>query len=233
MTLAKQQFALQELDLALDRIHVQMAKAGAELNSDPGIEKLESALQGEIEIVSQVQSQHRLQVLESEGQRERSARLDEQLYGGTVTNPRDLKSLEEEASNARALLEQLDGQLLELTIQSEESQNKRENLEKELADGQAAWETRQEELQKHIKLWTEESESVTEERNAMAATLDAVSLQQYERLRQSKGGRAVAKVERGLCQGCRMALPTQQQQRVRSGRQTVLCSSCGRILFLS
>ena len=44
---------------------------------------------------------------------------------------------------------------------------------------------------------------------------------------------AVAKMERGLCQGCRMALPTQQQQRVRNGRQTVLCNTCGRILFLS
>jgi predicted nucleic acid-binding Zn-ribbon protein len=58
-------------------------------------------------------------------------------------------------------------------------------------------------------------------------------LQRYEALRRTKGGLAVAKVVRGLCQACRMSLPTQLQQRVRNGRQTVLCSSCGRMLLLS
>ncbi len=233
MTIAKQLYTLQELDIALDRMHAQMSQAEEELGVCPSIDHLESALQKEMELLSQTQSQHRAQSLESESHRERSTRLDEQLYGGAVTNPRDLKSLEEEAVNARELLERLDAQLLELTIQSEESQNKRDSLQKQLADGQAAWEIRQEELRNDIKRWTEESDSIAEQRSALAATFDAVALQQYQRLRQSKGGQAVAKVERGLCQACRMALPTQQQQRVRSGRQTVLCNSCGRILFLS
>ena len=65
----------------------------------------------------------------------------------------------------------------------------------------------------------------------MAAQVEPPLLQRYETLRQAKGGRAVAKVERDLCQGCRMSLPTQLRQRVRSGRQAVNCSSCGRMLF--
>ena len=219
--------------MALSGIIDQKASAEQELGSDPGIEKVKTALQEENEQLLQLQSQHRLQQLESESQRDRSARLDEQLYGGAITNPRDLESLQEEASHARELLEQQDAQLLELTIQSDESQSKRDRLERELADGQAAWDTRQEELRRDIKRWTEESESVEVQRNDLAASLDPVTLRQYDQLRQSKGGLAVAKVERGLCQACRMSLPTQQQQRVRSGRQTVLCSSCGRILFLN
>jgi predicted nucleic acid-binding Zn-ribbon protein len=232
MTLAKQLHSLQELDLALSRVNKQKARAEKELAYDPGIEKVKTALQKENEQLLQVQSQHRLQQLESESQRERSARLDEQLYGGTVTNPRDLESLQPEASHARELLEQQDAQLLELTIQSDESQSKRDSLENDLASGQAAWDIRQEELRREIERLTEETESVTAQRNDLAATLDPASLQHYDQLRQSKGGLAVAKVERGLCQACRMSLPTQQQQRVRSGRQTVLCSSCGRILCL-
>ena len=233
MTLAKELYSLQELDLSLGRINGQKSRAEEELGSDPGIEKIETALRGENEQLLEVQSQHRNQRVETETQRERSTKLDEQLYGGSITNPRDLKSLEEEATNARELLEQQDAQLLELSVQSEDIQTKRDTLEKELADGQAAWEIRQAELKTDIENCTKESELLVAQRDNLASTFDPASLQNYERLRQSKGGRAVAKVERGLCQECRMSLPTQQQQRVRSGRQTVLCSSCGRILFLN
>ena len=75
-------------------------------------------------------------------------------------------------------------------------------------------------------------ESVSDRRAALAAEMDPAALRRYETLRFAKGGRAIARVERGLCQVCRMSLPTQQQQRVRSGRQIVHCSTCGRMLFL-
>ena len=232
MTSAKQLYSLQELDLTLDRIRDETDKAEAELGSDPGIEQMEKSLQEETERLGQVQSQQKIQQLETESQRERSTRLDAQLYGGAITNPRDLESLEQEASHARELLEKQDAGLLELALQAEESVSKRDALEKELTDNRTAWQDRQTELQGNLERSTVERESVAARRNDLAASLDPTFLQRYETLRRAKGGLAVAKVERGLCQACRMSLPTQQQQWVRNGRQTVLCSSCGRILFV-
>jgi hypothetical protein len=72
---------------------------------------------------------------------------------------------------------------------------------------------------------------VAAERESLAATLDAAEIGQYEHLRRAKAGLAVAKMERGLCQACRMSLPTHQQQQVKSGRRLVLCNNCGRMLF--
>ena len=232
MTSAKQLYSLQELDLTLDRIRDETDKAEAELGSDPGIEEMEKSLQEETERLGQVQSQQKIQQLETESQRERSTRLDAQLYGGAITNPRDLESLEQEASHARELLEKQDAGLLELALQAVESVSKRDALEKELTDNRTAWQDRQTELQGNLERSTVERESVAARRNDLAASLDPTFLQRYETLRRAKGGLAVAKVERGLCQACRMSLPTQQQQWVRNGRQTVLCSSCGRILFV-
>ena len=40
------------------------------------------------------------------------------------------------------------------------------------------------------------------------------------------------KVERGMCQGCRLALSTMELQRARSARGVVQCSSCRRILYV-
>ena len=233
MTTTKQLYFLQELDLALDRLQGEKSQAEEELNSGLSIEHVEAAFQEEKEQLDEVQSQHRIQRLETESVRERSARLDAQLYSGEITNPRDLEALEQEAKQVRGLLEKQDAELLELSVQAEESQNKRDSLEKELADNRATWESRQTELQSQVKGWDSEVKTLSTQRKEMVDTLDPSTVQGYESLRKAKRGVAVAKVERGLCQACRMSLPTQQQQRVRMGRQTVLCSSCGRMLILS
>ena len=233
MTTARQLYALQELDLALDQIDGQRTGAEEELDSGLAVAQIESSLQAETERLLEYQSALRNQRLEAETHRERSAHLDGQLYSGALTNPRDLNSLEQEASHARDLLEQLDAQLLELSENEEAAGARCQALEKELAEVQAAWELRSAELTENLGRLNADRETIDGKRSTLAAPLESSALQRYEGLRRSKGGLAVAKVERGLCQGCRMALPTQQQQRVRNGRQTVLCSTCGRILFLN
>ena len=171
--------------------------------------------------------------METETLQERSTRLDAQLYDGTITNPRDLEALEQEATNTRESLEKQNAELLELSAQAEESQSRRDMLAKELSDARASWQVRQAELEGQVERCNSEAETVSTQREDLAATLDPSAIQRYEGLRQAKRGVAVAKVERGLCQACRMSLPTQQQQLVRIGRETVLCSSCGRMLILS
>ena len=230
MTTAKQLFSLQELDLVMDRIQKTTRKAESELNVGKGVETLQAGLQEEKIRLAEIQSQQKSQQQDAEVQRERSTRLDEQLYGGSITNPRDLESLEQEASNARGALEKLDGELIELALQAEESQNNCDSMEKELADTTSAWETRRAELEDELQKSNTEMSEVASQREEMVAILDPASVQQYENLRRTKGGLGVAKVERGLCQACRMSLPTQQRQKVRSAHLTVLCSSCGRIL---
>ena len=230
MTTAKQLFSLQELDLVLDQIRTVKQKAESELNAGIGMEGLPDRLQQETMRLGELQAQHKNQRQDAEIQRERSTRLDDQLYGGSITNPRDLESLEQEAANVRAALEKLDGGITELSLLAEESQSKCDAMEKELAGITSAWDRRRAELEGEIQKHDLEMSQVASQRGEMAAILDPASVQQYENLRKTKGGLGVAKVERGLCQACRMSLPTQQQQKVRSAHLTVLCSSCGRIL---
>ncbi len=230
MTTAKQLFSLQELDLVLDRIRKVTQKAEGELNVGIGMERLEEELQGEKTRLAEFQSQHKTQQQDSEAQRERSTRLDEQLYDGSVTNPRDLESMEQEATNVRNALEKVDAQLAELGLRAEESQGRCDNLKKQLAETSRTWIKRRTELEEELKSSNAEISLVASQRDEMAAILDPASVQQYENLRRTKGGLGVAMVERGLCQACRMSLPTQQRQKVRSAHLTVLCSSCGRIL---
>ena len=232
MTTTRQMFALQELDIILDRVQSERDKAEYELKNGESIGNLESELERGAEMLQQTELQRKATKIEAETQKERSETLNSQLYGGEVTNPRDLESLEREASNVLHLVEQQESALAEIATKIEEAQTKKTELESKLGEAKAAWKIRQSELQAALKELNAERTGFEGQRSKLTEGLDPTSLQQYESLRKTKGGLAVAKVERGLCQGCRMSLPTHQQQRVRGGQQLVLCSSCGRMLFL-
>ena len=230
MTTALQLFSLQELDLALDEINQRRTKAQSELEAGVTSERLETALQNARESLELVRSQHREQQADAEDQRNRSAELDRLLYGGELTNPRDLETLEKEAGNVRSQVQNRETRLLELSLRAEEYRNSCTQLEKQLEDLRSRWETRSAQLKEQVAELETEYEELAARRSTLAATFEPIAVQKYEVLRKAKSGAAVAKVLRGLCQGCRMSLPTRQQQQVRSGRQTVHCSSCGRLL---
>ncbi|HLF04727.1 MAG TPA: C4-type zinc ribbon domain-containing protein [Dehalococcoidia bacterium] len=232
MTTVRQLYSLQELDQALDRIECQRAEVEQALASRLALEKLETSLKDDQERLQDTQRLVRAQQMDVDSLRERSAQLDTRLYGGDVTNPRELPALEEEATRARDQLKQQDATLQELTQKVTDLQTRCGDLETELAEARAAWQSRQAQLGDQLKGLVSEREGIASNRTRLAAALSPAELHSYESLRQRKGGQAVARVERGLCHACRMSLPTQHLQRVRSGRQTVFCSSCGRMLFL-
>ena len=232
MTTAKQLYALQEVDLDLDRIYLALEEAEGELKIEISIESLESSLQDEQERLQEVELLQRDNQIDIETRRERTEALETQLYDGSMINARDLEAMQLEVANVRHLLEQDEAMSLELSIQVEEVRTRCTNLSQQLNDIRSRWEVQQVELNRRVdELRTSQGE-FERQRELLAARFDPATLQRYETLRKSKGGRAVAKVERDLCQGCRMSLPTQLRQRVKSGRQTVNCSSCGRMLFV-
>ena len=232
MTTARQLYALQEVDLDLDRVYKALEEAEEELKIEVSIDNLETALQGEQERLQDSELRQRDNQIESEARRERTEALETQLYDGSLINARDLEALQLEVANVRHLLEQDEALSLELSIQVEETRSRCANLTQQLTDTRARWEVQQVELNRRVAELRGEQGEFEKQRELLASRFDPATLQRYETLRKSKGGRAVAKVERDLCQGCRMSLPTQLRQRVKSGRQTVNCSSCGRMLFV-
>lgn len=232
MTTVRQLYSLQELDQALDRVEGQTAEVEQALASRLVVEQFETSLTEERERLQDTQRLQRAQQMDADTSRERSAQLDTRLYGGDVTNPRELPALEDEATRARDQLKQQEATLQELAQKATDLKTRCDSLAQDLADAKSAWESRQAQLGDQLKVLVSEREGIVANRSRLAAGLSPAELSSYETLRVRKGGQAVARVERGLCQACRMSLPTQHLQRIRSGRQTVFCSSCGRMLFL-
>ena len=232
MTSVKLLFSLQEFDLQLDGLDVQISGVELELNARALVGEVESSLGVQVELLGEIQEAHKTQQIEAEDLRGRATLLEAQLYSGEITNPRDLSSLELETGNVKAQIDQKEIGLVELAVRADDLRRAVGELEEQLETSRAEWELRRSELTSQAASLSAEKDALNNRRNEFAASIDQSEMGHYEHLRQSKGGTAVAKVERGLCQACRLSLPTQHLQRVKSGKQTVLCSSCGRMLFL-
>ena len=171
--------------------------------------------------------------LDSEAVRQRVQETQQKLYGGTVTNLRELEALEKELAGLKAELQHREEGLLETMMALDEGQARVRGLEGGYDDSQRLWQGRQVELAEEKGQLEANLAELEARRSDWAATLGQRELGLYESLRASRGGLAVARVERGLCRGCRMALPTHQLQQARMGKEPVQCDNCGRILYVS
>ena len=71
-------------------------------------------------------------------------------------------------------------------------------------------------------------------RSSLASLVTIGTMNLYETLRQSRGGIGIAEVDRarGICQACRIMIPVNDLQKVRSSVGIVQCNSCRRILYV-
>ena len=227
----KQLYGLQEIDLKLAEAETRRASLLSKLADRSefraSAERLERLEKRSSELSARSRAFERL-VAEVDQTLER---LDERLYGGGVTNPQQLTAAQEERAFTSARKKEAEDQLLETMIDLEE-------LEPVLAEARETATRLHEERPGLESAWREEAreaasqiETLRADREDLAPTMPANLLPLYESLRKSKSGRAIALVERGTCQGCRLSLTTQETQRARGGQQIVQCNSCGRILY--
>lgn len=162
----------------------------------------------------------------------RIAEIDGRLYDGSVTNPRELEAYQEEKANLSGNRGEEEDKLLELMIEADDTQalldKAREIFER--IDGERASEL--ESLKTRHAQVSSELPAFKERRGELVSDQTPMTLAIYEQVRQLRDGQGAALVDRrGLCQGCRLVIPTTELQRVRAGDEIVQCGSCSRILI--
>ncbi|HYI61502.1 MAG TPA: C4-type zinc ribbon domain-containing protein [Acidimicrobiales bacterium] len=167
------------------------------------------------------------------GLRAKSVQADQALYSGTVTNPRELKALQDDlASRARRIAE-LEDRELELLVEREPV----DAATIEVAAERAVLEARAAELAARITAAEAEIDveldRVLGGRAEVAASVPADLLAEYEELRAANGGIGVARLEHGTtCGGCHLQLSAMERDRIRGlpDDTRVHCEECGRLL---
>jgi uncharacterized protein len=154
-----------------------------------------------------------------------------ELYGGRVSNPKELASLEEEIAGFARARDQLEDRILALFDEVE-------TLKGEGVERQAAARAGEERLTAHVAAYERERarldrdiESAEAERARAAAAVEPRLLKKYEGIAAQEAGVGIVAIIGGFCGGCHNDVPARFVSRVRSG-DVVTCERCHRILYL-
>lgn len=231
MSTARSLLGLQETDQQLAMCRRAYRQIVEELDSEGGVPDLTTRL--EKARVKQLELKVEAARNESEAAslRDKVKQLEERLYSGSITNVRELTAIETEHNTARRELARVDEAISPSKLTAEEAEQLHERLGTELAERQKEWDQRRKELRKERSRIGTEYKKMGAERQTATDGIPEPDLETYNALLPRMNGIAVVKVDRGVCQGCRVRLPIGEISRMQNAAGLVNCSSCGRILL--
>lgn len=226
----RQLIELQEIDLDVESKDQTVKSISARLGESQALLDARSRLAAEQQRLNELtRDQHGVET-EADDLTRKIVSAEEELYSGRIRVPKELSALQQDITASKARRAQLEDKELDIMEQADASRQMVARLAAELEATEAEWRSEQERLGAELEQTTAALSNLKKRQHEVADGIDAQSLGLYRALRKQKGA-AIARVEQGICRGCRISLPVSELQRVRSGG-LVQCSSCGRILYL-
>ena len=231
MNVSRQLFNLQEVDQELASNEQAYARISAQLGESKEVLGIRARLEVETSQLEEItHTQHTVE-WEIEDLTAKLSKFEQELYSGKTTSPKELTNLQQEIESLKNNRGKLEDQDLEIMESIEKSNTAISELRSNLEKLEIEWQEQQKRFADELKELEHTISSLKEKRETLASEVDPQVLTVYEELKKQKGT-SVAKVEQGICRGCRISLPVNELQQVRSGSM-VRCSSCGRILYLA
>lgn len=234
MVSIKQLYELQETDTIAAEKDAALTEVRAKIADDGPIKAARtraSTLEAQADAQSKSRNTAQLAVQQVQ---DKLKIVEGKLYGGAVSNARELEAYEEERQFLQAQLGEEEDKLLELMVAVEDLHAGRDSALKNLEGLEAQRESQLPLLWQSQETLEKELAELLEARKQITPNISPQNLAMYESLRKTRGGQAVAKLDpgRGICQACRIALPVGDLRKARTAQEIVYCNSCRRILYI-
>ncbi len=193
------------------------------------IDRQKAEIQAERDGFGRVQKRHEDEVATLEA---KLTKINDDLYGGTITSPKEAQILQEEIAaigrhrstiedkviEQMELCEPLDAQLEELSAKAQTAQANLGAAEAELAHDEGEIDT--------------DIDAVRTDRSVQASGVPEDVLAAYERARVEFGSSAVVVLQGTNCSGCPLAMPAMEVDRAKKAPadQMYSCEECGRLV---
>jgi predicted nucleic acid-binding Zn-ribbon protein len=231
MSVAKQLYRLQEVDLEIESSEREIAQITGQLGESRAVVETQKQLELEQQRLAELKHQQQSAEWEIDDLATKLAAAEETLFSGRVRIPKELTNLQHEVETFKARRNQLEEKALEIIDRVEQAEAGVAGIGSRLDSLKAEWRRQQRQLAEELERLKTVLSELKVKRQQLIGEIEPSAVDFYRRLRKGKG-EAVARVEQGICRGCRISLPTTDLQQARSGK-LVQCSSCGRILFLA
>ena len=230
---AKQLYDLQDLDLELDSRRQALAKTISCIGESNALIEGRAALAQMKNKLEEAERLTRGLEMDVEDARAKAAAAGDRLYGGSVKNPKELVGLKEQVESYNRKIKELEDKILELMDRIEAGKSGMTLKRQEVAAVEEEWKKEQGLLLKEKEDIEVAIAKLESNRTEIVSNMDAANIKLYENLRAKRQGKAVARAEQGMCQGCRIVLPMNKLKQLKAGNALVQCGSCERILYLS
>jgi predicted nucleic acid-binding Zn-ribbon protein len=231
VAITRQLYQLEELDTQIELEEQSLALKTSQLGRRETLDAAQARLASAQQHLKELNHQRRDAESELDDILSKITAAEQQLYGGKITNPKELSNLQHEVNTLKNHSDQLETKALEVIDQVEEAEKGVADLNAEYQKLEEEWRRQQKQLGDDVERLKGSLTDLRQKRQQIIDRIDASAVALYEKIRQQKKP-AVAKVEQGICRACRISLSASILQKARAG-QPVQCGTCGRILFIS
>jgi predicted nucleic acid-binding Zn-ribbon protein len=231
MPVADTLYRLQQRDLRRDTLLKRQQSIHAALTEPASVLNARTSAADTRQAVATLQATLRDAELERQALDSKLKSEEKRLYGGKVTNVKEMTGIEHEIESLKRRLSKLDDGMLETMFAIEQGQAAQATAATKLAQLERRWEAHVAGLHEQLAAVEAELATLATEITTLRADVDAPNLAIYDRLRETKNGRAVARIVSSRCEGCQVTLPNIDISRARQPAPLAYCSQCGRILL--
>lgn len=225
-------YELQKIDVTAQKVRRRLTQLKALLVESDDLKAARVRAAALEEEEQQWHSKQKMAELEAQSLASRIKESEQRLMSGQVRNPKELESLQSSIEALQRQRSTVETTSVEALLKNEELASQVVTARNHLQQVQQAWSASQTELAEEETKLKRGFLQLKKQRDTLLETLDKTLLQQYEYLRERKGGVAVATVENGNCTACNVKVPSGVVSTVRTQPdKLVTCPSCGRILY--
>lgn len=160
---------------------------------------------------------------------EELAKYNAQLL--TIKTNKEYKAMLSEIDKVKEEVSAIEDDILRELERIEELEAKIQTKSRELTEEEKRQEKEKRRLEEELEDLREKEASFSQDRDEMTACIDPTLLALYDKIRNRKGGKAMAEVIDESCSGCNLQLPPQVVNEVIEGGKVILCQSCSRLLY--
>ncbi len=170
--------------------------------------------------------------LELESLQERLRKAEDDLYSGGISAPRELENLRRDTEYLRRHIGQLEDQALDSMTTVDELQERVDEGQRSLEGFEQDWSEQTADARETYETLRARLRILQAEREQIRADIPRRELALYDELRRTKGGRPLAPMRAGVCQVCRVTVPSHKASiAAGEGNGVATCEGCGRILY--
>ena len=221
---------LQETDVALDSRRASRGDADARLGESEDLVAARARVEETTQVLSTARGAQKDVELEADDLKSKIGSAEAKLYSGSIKNPKELADLQADVDQLKRHLSAVEDRDLEALTHLEAAEGEHRTATAELSAIETAWNEEQAEMTSRLKTLAVEIAEFETQRADEASEIAADILRVYNHTRTARQGRALAKLDRNLCLGCRISLPTNVVNKARAGNVLVQCPNCERIL---